>query len=289
MQDLAARIVPEIRDPRRSDRDASRHGPRADARAATSSRRSIEQRTGRPRRSEPGPTLAARGCDARSARRPGDPPGHAGRTRAARARASGPTVRVTEPFGYRSSLTLQLHAAAVLTDSGGRPARGRLARHTVPRPALDDRMGRAARGIPGGRTALVGLDPDRRSQDWLDRRPSRLTRALAEDRARSAGHRPGGAADAIAERWPTARGLLATARGLAGLRVTFLTHYYAPEVGAPQTRLERRRALLRELGHDVRIVTGPPHYPTGVVHPGYRALAVRHDESMASRSCACRS
>ena len=31
----------------------------------------------------------------------------------------GPDVRVTEPFGYRSSLTLQLHAAAVLTDFGG--------------------------------------------------------------------------------------------------------------------------------------------------------------------------
>ena len=31
----------------------------------------------------------------------------------------GPDVIVTAPFGYRSSLALQLHAAAVLTDSGG--------------------------------------------------------------------------------------------------------------------------------------------------------------------------
>ena len=31
----------------------------------------------------------------------------------------GPDVRVVEPLGYRTSLAAQLHAAAVLTDSGG--------------------------------------------------------------------------------------------------------------------------------------------------------------------------
>ena len=30
-----------------------------------------------------------------------------------------PAVRLVEPQGYRTSLTLQLHAAAVITDSGG--------------------------------------------------------------------------------------------------------------------------------------------------------------------------
>ena len=30
-----------------------------------------------------------------------------------------PDIRVVEPLGYRTSLTLQLHAAAVITDSGG--------------------------------------------------------------------------------------------------------------------------------------------------------------------------
>jgi UDP-GlcNAc3NAcA epimerase len=43
-------------------------------------------------------------------------------TRAALAAAGiqlGPDVVVSEPLGYRSSLALQLHAAAVLTDSGG--------------------------------------------------------------------------------------------------------------------------------------------------------------------------
>ncbi len=43
-------------------------------------------------------------------------------TRAALAAAGltlGPDILVTEPLGYRSSLALQLHAAAVVTDSGG--------------------------------------------------------------------------------------------------------------------------------------------------------------------------
>jgi len=53
------------------------------------------------------------------------------------------------------------------------------------------------------------------------------------------------------------------------MRVLILTHYYAPELGAPQTRLgETARELIR-LGHEVRVLTGVPHYPDGVVRPGY--------------------
>jgi colanic acid biosynthesis glycosyl transferase WcaI len=54
------------------------------------------------------------------------------------------------------------------------------------------------------------------------------------------------------------------------VRILFLTHYYAPELGAPQTRLRETAGGLRELGHTVRVLTGPPHYPDGVVQPGYR-------------------
>ncbi|HYN68590.1 MAG TPA: glycosyltransferase family 4 protein [Candidatus Eisenbacteria bacterium] len=55
------------------------------------------------------------------------------------------------------------------------------------------------------------------------------------------------------------------------MRVLFLTHYYPPEVGAPQTRLLETAAGLAALGHTVRVLTGPPHYPDGIVRPGYRA------------------
>jgi UDP-N-acetylglucosamine 2-epimerase len=36
-----------------------------------------------------------------------------------RAGVAVPGVRVVEPLGHRTSITLQLHAAAVITDSGG--------------------------------------------------------------------------------------------------------------------------------------------------------------------------
>lgn len=55
------------------------------------------------------------------------------------------------------------------------------------------------------------------------------------------------------------------------MRILLLTHYYTPEFGAPQTRLRETVRTLGQLGHEVRVVTGPPHYPDGIVRAGYRA------------------
>jgi colanic acid biosynthesis glycosyl transferase WcaI len=54
-------------------------------------------------------------------------------------------------------------------------------------------------------------------------------------------------------------------------RVTLITHYYAPERGAPQTRLREMARYLSAAGVKVRVVTGPPHYPDGRVRYGYAA------------------
>jgi glycosyltransferase involved in cell wall biosynthesis len=54
------------------------------------------------------------------------------------------------------------------------------------------------------------------------------------------------------------------------LKATFLTHYYPPESGAPQTRIAALAAGLRELGWEVSIHTGFPHYPVGRVMAPYR-------------------
>ena len=56
----------------------------------------------------------------------------------------------------------------------------------------------------------------------------------------------------------------------SGLRVTFLTHYFPPEVGAPQARMYELAKRLSEAGHRVTVVTAFPNYPTGVIAPGYR-------------------
>lgn len=54
------------------------------------------------------------------------------------------------------------------------------------------------------------------------------------------------------------------------MRALILTHHYPPEVGAPQTRLHGTARFLRERGHEVRVVTAMPSYPTGVIPPAYR-------------------
>jgi len=56
----------------------------------------------------------------------------------------------------------------------------------------------------------------------------------------------------------------------AGLRVLILSQFYPPEIGAPQTRLHETARGLARRGVAVRVVTGPPHYPTGAVPPGRR-------------------
>jgi len=54
------------------------------------------------------------------------------------------------------------------------------------------------------------------------------------------------------------------------LRITFLTHYFPPEVGAPQIRMFELARQLVAAGDSVTVVTAFPNYPTGVVHDGYR-------------------
>lgn len=54
------------------------------------------------------------------------------------------------------------------------------------------------------------------------------------------------------------------------MRILFLTPYYPPEVGAPQTRQHELAVRLVALGHHVEVLTCWPNYPSGVVIDGYR-------------------
>jgi glycosyltransferase involved in cell wall biosynthesis len=54
------------------------------------------------------------------------------------------------------------------------------------------------------------------------------------------------------------------------MRVCFLTHYFPPEVGAPQTRIELVARTLARSAAEVTVHTGFPHYPDGGVKPPYR-------------------
>ena len=54
------------------------------------------------------------------------------------------------------------------------------------------------------------------------------------------------------------------------MRVIFLTHYFPPEVGAPQARIAALADALAARGVDVGVHTCPPHYPDGQIRPPYR-------------------
>jgi len=56
----------------------------------------------------------------------------------------------------------------------------------------------------------------------------------------------------------------------SSLRIVLLTHYFPPEVGAPQARLFELASRAAAAGHSVTVVTGFPNYPTGVAPAEYR-------------------
>jgi hypothetical protein len=54
------------------------------------------------------------------------------------------------------------------------------------------------------------------------------------------------------------------------MHVIFLTHYYPPEVGAPQARISSLAHALTERGTSVTVHTCFPHYPDGRIREPYR-------------------
>lgn len=66
------------------------------------------------------------------------------------------------------------------------------------------------------------------------------------------------------------------------MRIAYLSQYYPPEPGAPAARVsELARAWVRA-GHEVTVLSGLPHHPTGIVPPRYRRrpLVVEDDEGV---------
>lgn len=109
----------------------------------------------------------------------------------------GPGVRVVEPLGYRSSLALQLHAAAVLTDSGGvqREAAWLETPCLVLRPTTE---WVEAVESSGGRMVVVGLDRGRAVAELERLAPLDQAPEVARRRAARLALEPAGAAEAIA-------------------------------------------------------------------------------------------
>ena len=110
--------------------------------------------------------------------------------------AIGRDVLLVEPQGYRTSLTLQLHAAAVLTDSGG--VQREAAWLGVPCLVLRETTEWVeAVADSGGRMVVVGLDADKAVEALARLAPPDRAPTLARERAAAFDLAPAGAADAI--------------------------------------------------------------------------------------------
>ena len=54
------------------------------------------------------------------------------------------------------------------------------------------------------------------------------------------------------------------------MRITFLSHYYPPEVNAPASRTSEHCRQWAKAGHDITVITCAPNHPSGVVYPGFK-------------------
>jgi colanic acid biosynthesis glycosyl transferase WcaI len=63
------------------------------------------------------------------------------------------------------------------------------------------------------------------------------------------------------------------------MRILIHTQYYPPEMGAPQARLSDLARRLKDLGHEIQILTAFPNYPTGRIFDGYPRFYMNEREN----------
>lgn len=108
----------------------------------------------------------------------------------------GPNVFLVPPVGHRTSLALQLHAAAVLTDSGG--VQREAAWLGTPCLVLRDRTEWVeTTQAPRTRSVIIGLDSTMALEALDEMAPPDAAASLARDRASQLDLRPAGAAETI--------------------------------------------------------------------------------------------
>jgi glycosyltransferase involved in cell wall biosynthesis len=60
---------------------------------------------------------------------------------------------------------------------------------------------------------------------------------------------------------------------LIAVRILYVSQYFPPEMGAPAARVSELAERWAARGHEVTVLTGFPHHPTGIVPPEYRGRA----------------
>jgi UDP-GlcNAc3NAcA epimerase len=212
--------------------------------------------------------------------------------------ALGDDVTITEPLGYRSSLALQLHAAAVLTDSGGVQREAGWLR--VPCLVLRESTEWIELvAASEGRMVLVGLDTERAVTALARYAPVTSSTDLAQERAHTLDLAPAGAAEAIAAALARAEPAaavvapaqvaevavpVATASAARSLRVTFIT---ANTFEYDSRTLRAAQALAAD-GHRVTVVAlqGPGLPAEETLPGGIRVVRPKLDRRIAAGALA---
>jgi len=63
------------------------------------------------------------------------------------------------------------------------------------------------------------------------------------------------------------------------MKIMLLTHYFPPEIGAPQARLSEMAKTWTNEGHEVTVMTAFPNHPTGVIPPEYKGKWFQTEEA----------
>jgi len=67
-------------------------------------------------------------------------------------------------------------------------------------------------------------------------------------------------------------------KGRKKLRIVFISQYFPPEVAAPAVRVHETCREWVRMGHDVTVLCGFPHHPTGIVPERYKRLIVKREK-----------
>lgn len=71
------------------------------------------------------------------------------------------------------------------------------------------------------------------------------------------------------------------------MRILLVTHYFPPEIGAPQARLSELARHWTESGDEVTVLTGVPNHPLGTVPPEYRGKLRLEEQTDGYRIVRC--
>ncbi len=72
------------------------------------------------------------------------------------------------------------------------------------------------------------------------------------------------------------------------MRISLVSHYFWPELGAPSARLLELGRTWTARGHEVTVVTNFPNHPTGVIPEAYRGKAFQIEDVEGLRVIRCR-